>query len=248
MNRETAKVLRGLIADHRIVSITGSGGKTTLLCFLSALYRDEKVLATTSTRIRMPVNFPFCADLSACRKVWESGEEPGPSSRPCGVAFSGAVLSGKHAGKLGNLPDASRVMLFPAADRVFIEADGSRGLPLKCAAPWEPVILPGTELVLCVAGLSALGKPLGEVCYRCPAGREQEIVTEGTVADLLASEKAAAERAAASSRVSFFAVLNQCDDGRLRSRAEEILGILREKHRISGIHTSFTEEERKKYC
>lgn len=278
MNRETAELLRKCIGEKKFVSITGSGGKTTLLCFLAEQYRLERGLATTSTKIRVPVNFPLCADPEACRNTWNAGGTVGAEREgemtcaaggaaavpaESGVLFAGTPLSGRHAGKLGILPEPVREMMFQAADRVFIEADGSRGLPLKCAAPWEPVILPETELVFCVAGLSALGRPLGEVCYRCPEGREREIVSEGTVAELIAAERERAERAAAPApaprqkersaeagfpcRLSFSAVLNQCDDESRRRSAEGILGILKERYRIDGICTNFTPEERRRY-
>ena len=52
------------------------------------------------------------------------------------------------------------------ADRVIIEADGTKGLPLKVPNEHEPVIPPFADAVVAVAGLSALGQPLGRVCHR----------------------------------------------------------------------------------
>ena len=52
------------------------------------------------------------------------------------------------------------------ADRVIIEADGTKGLPLKVPNDHEPVIPAFADAVIAVAGLSALGCPLGEVCHR----------------------------------------------------------------------------------
>ena len=46
------------------------------------------------------------------------------------------------------------------------EADGSRQLPMKAPADHEPCLIPGWAAVVAVAGLSALGRPLGEVCHR----------------------------------------------------------------------------------
>ena len=48
----------------------------------------------------------------------------------------------------------------PAVAAVLIEADGARGLPLKGAFPHEPAIPASASLVVSVAGLDALGKPL----------------------------------------------------------------------------------------
>ena len=47
-----------------------------------------------------------------------------------------------------------------------MEADGSRGLPLKAPAEHEPVLPAGTELVIAVAGMSCAGMPLATVAHR----------------------------------------------------------------------------------
>lgn len=46
------------------------------------------------------------------------------------------------------------------ADIVLIEADGSRRMPCKAPAAHEPVLLPQCDIVLAVAGVSALGESL----------------------------------------------------------------------------------------
>ena len=52
------------------------------------------------------------------------------------------------------------------ADAVFLEADGAKHFPCKAPAEQEPVLLPQSNIVLAVAGLSALGRPLKECCFR----------------------------------------------------------------------------------
>jgi probable selenium-dependent hydroxylase accessory protein YqeC len=51
-------------------------------------------------------------------------------------------------------------------DRVLIEADGSRGLPLKYPAGHEPVIPPFSDQVAVVAGLDGLGGRIAETVFR----------------------------------------------------------------------------------
>ena len=51
-------------------------------------------------------------------------------------------------------------------DYVLAEADGSKRLPLKAHAAWEPVIPSGTANVVWVVGASGLGKPVAEVVHR----------------------------------------------------------------------------------
>ena len=49
---------------------------------------------------------------------------------------------------------------------LLIEADGSRQLSLKAPAAHEPPIPNFSDIVVCVAGLSALGKPIHEATHR----------------------------------------------------------------------------------
>ena len=60
------------------------------------------------------------------------------------------------------------------ADLILVEADGSRGLPVKYPGPREPVIPDNVNMILCVCGLSGLGRPGQAVCHRwelAPASR-----------------------------------------------------------------------------
>ena len=51
-------------------------------------------------------------------------------------------------------------------DYVLAEADGSKRLPLKAHAAWEPVIPAGTANVIWIVGASGLGKPINEAVHR----------------------------------------------------------------------------------
>ncbi|WP_165489250.1 selenium cofactor biosynthesis protein YqeC [Propioniciclava tarda] len=64
-------------------------------------------------------------------------------------------------------PEASDLnRLIRAADLTVIEGDGSRRLPFKVPAAHEPVVPEATDVLLIVVGLTALGRPLAEVCCR----------------------------------------------------------------------------------
>jgi hypothetical protein len=80
--------------------------------------------------------------------------------------------------------------LLENAGAVYIEADGSKRLPLKYPAPWEPVLLPETTATVAVAGLSALGRPVDGVFHRADLAREalgfeDEVVSETLMARVL---------------------------------------------------------------
>ena len=77
---------------------------------------------------------------------------------------------------------------------VLAEADGSKQLPLKAHAAWEPVIPAATANVVWVVGASGLGKPVAEVvhrpelfCERCDC-EPTDIATPERVAQVLNAE------------------------------------------------------------
>lgn len=71
---------------------------------------------------------------------------------PVGNGVSGEKLTGVS-------PEVPRGML-ETYDVILVEADGSHGFPLKCPASFEPVIPVETDLVIGVAGASAVRKKL----------------------------------------------------------------------------------------
>ena len=55
------------------------------------------------------------------------------------------------------------------ADTVLLEADGAKRHPCKAPAAHEPMLLRSSDIVLAAAGLSAVEKPLQDVCFRLEA-------------------------------------------------------------------------------
>ena len=68
-------------------------------------------------------------------------------------------------GKLA-APTLPFAALKAAADYVLVEADGSKGLPAKAHAAWEPVIPTEADRVILVLGADAFARPIREVCHR----------------------------------------------------------------------------------
>ena len=124
-----------------IISAVGAGGKTTLLRKTAERLSlcGETVAVTTTTKIRKP-------ELSDIRE-WEKG---GGKIRVFGTPAPG--------GKLSAPSEEEFRALFRNYRHVLIEADGAKGYPLKVSSDREPVIRNETELVVCAAGISALGK------------------------------------------------------------------------------------------
>ena len=276
-----------------VVSLIGGGGKTTLLYALSAYCTAKgwRVLTTTTTHIRKPVNVPWIAvneeektaslecESSECKTsvgikcvcentAWENAGKERDRLWQQGTY----VVAGTPAPheKLTILPESIRSEWISDADITFLEADGAKCLPCKFPAAHEPVILPQSDIVLAVAGLSALYRPLGEVCFRAelaieawnrdvceygdaaypkegkrllkevPISKDTSLTPE-LLAWLLGSENGA--RKDISGR-SFFAVLNQADTSERREDGRKVLDILKHSYGIQGILTSFSGPER----
>lgn len=146
-----------------LISMIGSGGKTSFLRYLSETL-SGRILLTTSTHMYPFAGMPLLdtAALPSSSAVPERMEALFRESR----AICIGSLS-QETGKLG-APDIDPSLLLVHADFVIAEADGSKGLPAKAHRSFEPVIWPQTALTICVAGASAIGRKASDVCH-CPA-------------------------------------------------------------------------------
>ena len=153
----------------------------------------------------------------------------------------------KEQGKLPALPSEQLTRWMAQADMVLLEADGAKRMPCKVPVAHEPVLLPESDIVLAVAGLSALGRPLREVCFRLEqacallGAAPETLLTPELLARLLASEKGG--RKLVGDR-RFSVVLNQADDPARIAAGEQTLALLREKYEVQGVLTYFDERER----
>ena len=227
------KELPFLAEKGHIVSLVGGGGKTTLLYAMAdhCARKGWRVLVTTTTHIRQPAAC-YAPDNATLNALWKAGQ----------YAVIGTPAEN---GKLTLPPQLLRRMA--QADAVFVEADGAKHHPCKVPAAHEPVLLPRSDIVLAVAGLSALGKPLLEVCFRYETIRPQFFsaapdapLTPPMLAQLLANTQGG--RKAVGDR-QFYAVLNQADTPELRQQGIQIQQLLRQQG-IPCVLTHFEEEER----
>jgi molybdenum cofactor cytidylyltransferase len=143
---------------NRRLAFVGAGGKTTAMFQLAR--ELAPALVTASTHLG-------AWQVSAADRhfTWYEGS-PFPDLDAWignGVTLiTGAMeagtdrLQGLSASQLDKLDALAGYHDIP----VLIEADGARQRPLKAPASHEPAIPPFVDLVVVVAGLSALGKPL----------------------------------------------------------------------------------------
>jgi molybdenum cofactor cytidylyltransferase len=147
------------IDEERIIALVGAGGKTTSMFLLGrelAALGRKVVLATTAKLYPPPPGqIPLVLESEA------SSLEGGVAAA---LAKADQVLvgAGLAAGKITGLACGSLLKLaaLPQVDMVVVEADGSRGLPLKFPGEHEPVICSADTLVVPVLGMSALGARL----------------------------------------------------------------------------------------
>ena len=138
-----------------VTALIGGGGKTTLLYTLTEELRKKgTVLLCTSTHIMRPTQY-------------EVLERAGEAEISAALSAHGAVCVGEPSaeGKLGP-PSLSFDALARLADYVLVEADGSRGLPLKAHLSHEPVLPQEAGQVIAVLGLTGLGRPIAEAAHR----------------------------------------------------------------------------------
>lgn len=245
------ELLSGAAAKHLAVSLVGGGGKTSVMYQLAfeAAKMGKKVIVTTSTNLAWP-HFPNeeFPDQKDTFPVFIKGETPRAEffrqveqaleSHPIVMAGEKELWKetkeGERIHKIKGLSTEALDQLKERCDLLLIEADGARRLPFKLPADHEPVITPHTDLVIGCMGLSCIGRPWSEKCFRWElaaehfqeAGLESQAITPEMAAAVLGTrwgtKKSVGDRP-------FFVTLNQADDRERREAAREIAGLLDEQ-------------------
>jgi probable selenium-dependent hydroxylase accessory protein YqeC len=148
----------------QLVAFVGAGGKTTALQRLceELAARAGGILATTTTAM-------FARQLTSLGPLLIEDDDETTLATRAGEALGGSgivTLARAHAAdqKVEGLAPAEVDALWTAgvAGSIVVEADGSRGLPLKAFGEAEPQLPMTATTVVVVAGLDALGRPLDE--------------------------------------------------------------------------------------
>lgn len=145
-----------------VISIVGAGGKTALMFRLARelAAKGDRVLTTTTTRIRMPMQRQSSIVLP-CESVDSFLKQARFLVRRCCHITAGRrILHFQHKLK-GFKPQAiDRIWQSGVFRWIIVEADGAAGRPLKAPAAHEPVIPDCTHWMIATVGLSVVGKPL----------------------------------------------------------------------------------------
>ncbi len=226
------------ITHGEVVAFIGAGGKTSTLVSLGYELAEQgwRVLATTTHAINEDQ-----LELMPRAMTPEAGS----------AAISEALTQDRFVflydrikGGLAYGPGPewiTRLMDAVDSDVMLIEADIAGGMPLKAPYNDEPFIPPETSLVVPVASLTALGKPLdAEHVYNVEAIINRYGFVEGTrikspwIAQIIRDEQLGLKGVPPSARV--IAFLNQASTkGYGRARARLIAKLALRQSRLNGV-------------
>lgn len=145
----------------RILAIVGAGGKSSFM-FSLAKQVEPPIVVTTTTHLS--VRQSWLGDQRICVETVDEMSNKMNDIYDGGVSVICRV--GEKAGRVSGFdPLAIDYLIRQMTERkipVLIEADGSRGLPIKAPACHEPNIPQSATDVVVIVGLDAIGKPLSE--------------------------------------------------------------------------------------
>ncbi len=182
------------IGEQATVAFVGGGGKTTLMFNLAHLLanKGKRVLVCTTTHIWYPrendAEYILITD-----NLNEALETVNSKLKQKEILVLGTSID---EGKITGINQDWLPRLALGVDYILVEADGSRGKPLKAPAEHEPVIPAGTDVVIPVVGMDIFGKTLdNNFCHRpekiakIVGAKIGDIITPEIVVKLLASKK-----------------------------------------------------------
>jgi len=207
------------LAPPEVIALVGGGGKTALMFRLAdALAADGlRVVTAMTTRLfvgqmaRAPARLVVRDDNALLALLPEALAEHGH------VLVTSDIFTedGKAQGVSPDLID--RIAAQAGAHVVIVEADGSRRLPFKAPAAHEPVVPSATTLLIPMAGLDVVGRPLTsefvhrpELIAALTGAAEGDPVTPEMIAAVLAHPAGGAKGLPPGARLIPF--LNKADD------------------------------------
>ena len=158
-----------------VIAVVGSGGKTTRIHNLSRMYQSQgkKVFVTTTTHMKKEEDTILPISI-------EDIVNPLIINRYC-MAGILTTSPDDRVQKIGPLPKKIYEEAVQKADITLVEADGSRGLPAKIPAKYEPVIPEHVDEIHVVIGMSALGHKAREVVHRLNLAKPELHLHENTI-------------------------------------------------------------------
>lgn len=220
------KALR--IGRGAVVSFVGGGGKT------AAMFRLASELSAAGLRVVTTTTTHITEDQVHLAPASIAPDKPDLLKERLD-RFGHCLIVGPPDGKgkvTGVPPDLIAVLnARPDVDAILVEADGSRTLPFKAPGEHEPVVPETTTVLVPVAGLDSIGRPLdGDHVHRPeiaaslarqPVG---SLITAGTVARVLSHPEGGAKSCPAGARL--VPLLNKADSDDAMRHAGELAEML----------------------
>ena len=159
-----------------IISVIGSGGKTTYIRELKDKYvsMNKTVLMCTTTHMLIEE---------------DTLVDPGYDEIMHRIETYGYCHAGNRCGdlKIEALDEELFNQLKQVVDVILIEADGSKHLPLKYPNVNEPVLDSDTDEVVLISNLNGLNQPVKDVVHRYELANldPNELVTPRIMQDLI---------------------------------------------------------------
>jgi molybdenum cofactor cytidylyltransferase len=227
-----------------VVALVGGGGKT------SAMLRIGDELTAQGWRVVMTTSTQLGADQLALALHVITQRTDQLACQP--LTHSPTLLVGpvnpqthKASGLRPEVID--RIAPVLGADVVINEADGARVLPFKAPADHEPVITPGTTLVVPVAGMDVIGQPLDAAHVHRPervtalsGAALGQAVTPELVATVLAHPQGGLKGAPPNARV--VVLLNKVQTEARLEAATRVAGLLLDVPRVDAVVIGAVQE------
>ncbi|GMO52109.1 MAG: selenium cofactor biosynthesis protein YqeC [Termitinemataceae bacterium] len=237
-----------------VISLVGCGGKTSLMWSLAGKARGQhhvcgqdlplrclkenpppqkKILVTTTTHTQRPSTVARLFD----RFIDELEAQCIADGSACaggGITFAGCIDQGSGSLHSFSLPLLESII--PHFDYVLIEGDGSRSMPLKGWADYEPVITKSTTVTIGILPVWTVGMPVSDtIIHRLPlwlsltGARENGIISAQHLANTIyaTSETASSTKSlfssAAGKKILFFSQVKNEHDAEI---AQAIFNLL----------------------
>ncbi|MGI5949990.1 selenium cofactor biosynthesis protein YqeC [Peptoniphilus sp.] len=204
-----------------VVSITGSGGKTTLMNTLAKkLKKRGRVLITTSTKIKIPGEDEADYIYDSVSEYKKNNEEN------IIVALGEKILD---EDKFSAIDEEDLLKIKDDFDYILIEADGCRNMPLKMWKSHEPVIYNVSNKTISVFSAKTIGRKISrDFIYNYEEFRKliTSDVVDKFVFERLIKEDPGPFKNFSGEKFVFFNQVESLDEER---RAKEVIQYLREE-------------------
>ncbi|MBF0442787.1 MAG: putative selenium-dependent hydroxylase accessory protein YqeC [Oligoflexales bacterium] len=210
-----------------MIAFVGGGGKTSSMFRMARELKElsMRVLVTTTTAIMAPPK-------SFCDRMFLLDTAKPDEIKDMDIDGGSITVLGDHIGPDGKMKGLdcgilSEIFLSPVFDMILVEADGSKGRPIKAPDLHEPVIPLESSLVIGIIGFDSYGMKIDDEWVHRPhllaricGRREGDVIDDDVITGLVLSREGLFKGAPERAGKIFF--LNKVEAGRGQSSAERI--------------------------